>query len=116
MRLGSVHNAETDQCLFSEVWQATAILDRMRGLLARPALQPQQGLWINPCPSVHTIGMRYAIDVVFLDGRGVIKKIRPYLQPLRFSASPDSRTSLELAAGSAEQAGLQPGMTLYWKS
>ncbi len=40
---------------------------RMRGLLGRPAPHPGCGLLISPCGSVHTLGMAYPIDVVFLD-------------------------------------------------
>jgi len=115
MRQGAVHDAENEHCLISQVWQTNNALERMRGLLGRPALTQEQGLWIEPCPSVHTIGMRYAIDVVFLDKSGRVKKICDHLKPLRFSSCTGARISLELAAGMAKTMGIRKGMVLYWK-
>jgi hypothetical protein len=40
--------------------------DRMGGLLIRPPLLVNQGLWLKPCCAIHTIGMRYPIAAVFL--------------------------------------------------
>ena len=52
---------------------ADNILTRVRGLLGRAGLDTGAALWIEPCPSVHMFGMRFAIDVLFLsrDGRVV---------------------------------------------
>ena len=47
-----------------DVMQTQGALERNRGLLGREALQPNQGLWITHCNSVHTIGMKYALDLV----------------------------------------------------
>ena len=50
-----------------ELRRTETMLERMRGLLGRPPLRPGQALLIDDCNMVHTIGMRYAIDVVFVD-------------------------------------------------
>lgn len=70
-------------------------------LLRRPRAGP--GLLIPRCRSVHTFGMRFAIDVVFLgaDGRE-IRRVRS-LGPLRFSADRRAAAVLELPA--RERAG-----------
>ena len=49
-----------------ELHQATNWLARLRGLFAYPPLTDSQGLLIRPCNAVHTFGMKYHIDVVFL--------------------------------------------------
>jgi uncharacterized membrane protein (UPF0127 family) len=45
---------------------------RIRGLLGRKALAPDEGLLITPCPSVHMVGMKFAIDVIFLTRENLI--------------------------------------------
>ena len=39
---------------------------RLLGLLNRSALAPGEGLWLFPTSSIHTVGMRFPIDAVFL--------------------------------------------------
>ena len=87
----------------------------MRGLLWRPALAPGQGLLIAPCNSVHTIGMRYAIDVVFLDREGRVLKVCPALKPLRMAMARGARQVIELAAGEASRLGLLPKRVVRWQ-
>jgi uncharacterized membrane protein (UPF0127 family) len=74
--------------------------ERVRGLKGRDALAPYQGLLLRHCRSVHTIGMRFAIDAVLLDRRhhviGVVT-----MQPGRLLLPrPRVRHILEVAAGS----------------
>ena len=47
-------------------------LTRIRGLLGRKAILPDTGLLITPCPSVHMIGMKFSIDVLFLTRDNII--------------------------------------------
>ena len=49
---------------------------RNKGLLGRKELSPGEGLWILPCQSVHTFGMQFAIDLVYLDRKHRIRKVR----------------------------------------
>jgi len=48
---------------------ARGFFARGRGLLGRVALPEGEALVIAPCGSIHTLGMRFAIDVLFVDGR-----------------------------------------------
>lgn len=92
---------------------------RMRGLLGHPPLQPRQGLLILPCNMVHTMGMGYSIDLVYVDREGVILKIAPHVAPLRMSICLDAHAVLELVAGEAQACGLQVGQRLpthWWLS
>lgn len=50
-----------------QVWQATRWWPRAHGLLGRPPLAPDEGLALIPCNSVHGIGMRYPVELLFLD-------------------------------------------------
>jgi hypothetical protein len=74
---------------------------RQRGLLGRDSLGRGEGLWIVPCPMIHTFFMRFSIDVVFLDRAlravRVIEDIPPWrLSPWVWRA----RSVLELPGGS----------------
>ena len=60
---------------------------RLRGLLG---LSPDdfrngRGLWITPCHGVHTLGMGFPIDVVYLDRSRTVVHIENALQPWRFA-------------------------------
>jgi uncharacterized membrane protein (UPF0127 family) len=50
------------------IHEPTTRRERARGLLGRAALGPDHALLLRRCRSVHTFGMRFAIDVVLLDG------------------------------------------------
>ncbi len=59
---------------------------RSKGLLGRARLAPGEGLWILPCEAVHTFFMQFPIDLVYLDRRNRIRKIRSAVPPWRLSA------------------------------
>jgi uncharacterized membrane protein (UPF0127 family) len=77
-----------------ETWR-----ERARGLLGRGALAPEEGLLLRRCRSVHTFGMRFAIDAVLLDRDDrVVEVVR--LPPGRILLPrPRVRHILEVAAG-----------------
>lgn len=81
---------------------------RTLGLLARPPLQPDEALWLNPCGGIHTWAMRYPIDVVFLDAQLRVLRVVPNVSPWRLVFAPrNTRSVVELRAGKA--VGLEVG-------
>jgi len=44
-----------------------------------------RGLWIRPCRGVHTLAMRFPIDVIYLDRAGTVVHLEHNLHPWRFS-------------------------------
>ena len=54
---------------------------RRTGLLKHSGLKPGEGLWIAPCESVHSFGMKFSIDVVYLDRAKKVKKVRKEMVP-----------------------------------
>ena len=60
---------------------------RLRGLVgASPGdFGNGWGLWIVPCRGVHTLAMRFPIDVVYLDRDGIVVHIDENLKPWRFA-------------------------------
>lgn len=68
----------------AERWARSAP-ERMRGLLDEDHLDPGGALIIDPCNSVHMFGMRFAIDVIFVDKDDRVVRVIPKLQPWRFT-------------------------------
>ena len=96
------HSRDTVLAECAEV--AASSWRRMRGLLGRSALVAGQGLLIAPCQGVHTLGMRYPIDVVHLDRDGVVRKVLHAVRPWRLGPMVwRSRCVLELPAGAAAE-------------
>jgi uncharacterized membrane protein (UPF0127 family) len=85
---------------------------RMRGLLGRRGLDPDEGLLIRPTNAIHMLFMRFAIDAVFLDEELAVLRVVPELKPWRMAAERGAKAVLELPAGAAERAGIRPGMRL----
>ena len=92
-------NARTNGVVAQDVEVAATRSARRRGLLGRAALADGAALVLTPCFSVHTIGMRFSIDVVFLDARGRVKKIVRSLGPRRIAVAFGASAVVELAAG-----------------
>ena len=65
----------------SNVRRAKGFFGRLRGLMYCRELPEGEALLIEPCDSIHTFGMRFAIDVIFLDAKGVIIKALRSLKP-----------------------------------
>lgn len=103
-------------CLFEQVSCTSRFLERLCGLLFSPRLKNNEALLIEPCSSVHTVGMRYAIDVVFIDKDWHVVKITKSLKPWRMAASNKAYRVLELASEGLEQIDLPSGQQLKWHS
>jgi uncharacterized protein len=75
---------------------------RRKGLLGRDSLFAGEGLWILPCQAVHTVGMRFPIDLVYLDRDLRVRKVRSNVNPWRLSACVSAHSVLELAPGTIQ--------------
>lgn len=82
---------------------------RNTGLLKHQRLDPGHGMWIVPCKAVHSFWMKFAIDLVYLDRRKRVRKVRPSLVPWRLSGCLPAYSVLELPVGVIESSGTQPG-------
>jgi uncharacterized membrane protein (UPF0127 family) len=95
--------------LASRVEVADTGAARSKGLLGRRGLGKGAGLWIVPCESVHTFGMKFSIDLIYLDRNHRIRKIRKSVPPWRISVCLTAHSVLELAAGAVGDGDAQPG-------
>lgn len=94
-------------------WQlARGFIPRLCGLLGRQPPAPGTALLIVPCRAVHTVGMRYAIDVVFVARDGRVLRVCPRVAPMRARVCRQAWGVAELAAGEAGRLGIVAGATL----
>ena len=85
--------------LATELEIATSFMARSQGLLGRSGLRPEQGMLIDPCPSVHTWFMRFPIDVIFLDKKNRVVGLKRNLKPFRMAWSWRGAKTIELPVG-----------------
>lgn len=85
---------------------------RNKGLLGRKGLVPGGGLWIIPCESVHTFGMQFPIDLVYIDRGKRIRKVRSNVPAWRLSACLLAHSILELPSGTIDSTLTEVGDTL----
>ena len=116
MQMLTISRRGADRPIYPRVHHARTLWQRLRGLLGRPALIRGEGLLITPCNSVHTFGMRYPLDLVFLDHGGTVVKCVTGLRPYCIAAARRARHTLELAPGSIASAHILVGDVLQWAS
>jgi uncharacterized membrane protein (UPF0127 family) len=110
--VGRIDDPRDGRVLVPQVLRTSTAWERMRGLLARGPLESGQGLLIDPCGSVHTLFMGYALDVVFLGSDWVVRKVSARVAPWRMAACSGAVRTLELGGDEASRAGIAPGMRL----
>lgn len=102
--------------LIPTVWLAETAPERMQGLLGRPQLSSEEAMLIRPCRLIHTVGMQYALDIVFLDASNRIRKLTRSLKPRRMAGCVMASQTLELRAGMLDRLNLALGDQIEWKS
>lgn len=85
--------------LLARCWVADRPIARLVGLLGTADLAPGEGLWLEPCRSVHTVGMPIPIACAFLDGDGRVLRIVDPLPPWRMARAAGARAVVETVAG-----------------
>jgi uncharacterized membrane protein (UPF0127 family) len=84
------------------VIEARGLRARALGLAGLRALPPGTALHIASCRSVHTFGMRFALDLVWLDEAGRPVRVDRAVPPARVRTCARARSVLETAAGAAD--------------
>jgi uncharacterized membrane protein (UPF0127 family) len=98
----TLYNRTQDRVAVARLARARTLRERAVGLLGRPPLAADEGLWLEPCGGVHTWGMRYPIDVIFLDRELRVLAVRRQVPPWRLVFAPrGTRSVVELPAGGA---------------
>ena len=89
---------------------ADTVVSRLVGLLNRPSIAQREALVITQCRSIHMLFMRFAIDVIFVDGHdrivGLVRNIKPFcISPYFWQA----RSAIELPLGVIDQSQSEIG-------
>lgn len=99
-----------DEVIVSKLQRADNMWTRMKGLLGRRDLDPQEGLWITPCNSIHMFFMRFALDAVFVDAELKVVRTVGGLRPWRMARGGRSaRSVFELPQGTVAAFALKRG-------
>lgn len=92
---------------------SAGFLFRMVGLLRHKGLDHDEGIWLKPCKQIHMFGMRFAIDVIFLDQENKVVHICDSIEPWKVSRYVRrARSAIECQAGLVRQHGLKLGQQL----
>ncbi len=96
--------------LATHVRVADTSLERGTGLLKDTALAEGHGLWIVPCNSIHSFGMKFIFDAIFLDKNLRVVHLVSEMKPWRISKIKfGAKTVLELPAGAIAQSETEAG-------
>lgn len=95
---------------------ATTFRLRLIGLLACRHLPDEEALVFPNCRSIHTLGMRFPIDVLFVDRAWRIVALRPRLRPWRWLLPVGGAwATIEMASGTIARADLHLGDQLLFQ-
>ena len=101
-RYVSFNNRTRQSSVATRAKVADGYFSRLVGLLGttRAWPQPGRGLWIVPSRGVHTLGMKYSLDLIFLDREHRVVEVQENIRPWRISkVTLQAHSVLELPAG-----------------
>jgi len=105
-----LRNVSTGMLLAQSVRRARTPWRRIIGWLTRSAIGTGEGLLFEQCSAIHTIGMRTAIDVIFLDRHNCIKQVHAHVAPGRGHVGCSNATKvLEMGPGFIDEHDLLIG-------
>ena len=80
-----IENVTKEVILAENAESADTFISRQKGLLGRKEFQRGEAMVIEPCTGIHTLGMKFSIDVLFLDGTGRVIGMRKGVTPYHFT-------------------------------
>jgi uncharacterized membrane protein (UPF0127 family) len=101
-----VQNADRETVLGAAIEVAATSAKRAKGLLGRDHLADGEGLLFKHCASLHTLFMRFAIDIAYISKEGKVLKVAHAVPPFRVCVAPlRAHYALELPAGRLQASG-----------
>lgn len=100
--------------LFNRIEIANTFLSRIKGLLTRDGFGDCNGMLLTPCGYVHTFGMKFDIDLVFLDRDNRVVECRHNVGANKWAGTMNAKHTLELPAGILESLNIKTGDELKW--
>lgn len=111
----TIRNLSKNTVLGDRITAADTSEKRRTGLLKHDGLGAGEGLWIVPCEGVHTFGMKFAIDIVYVNRKKQVVKVRPNMVRRRLSFCLTAHSVVELPVGVIEASGTAPGDQLAFE-
>ena len=103
----------TGAVIVEQLEVARSLWLQTNGLLGRKQLPSDGGIWLEPCNGIHTMGMRFAIDVLFLDRSGTVLKAISNVSPWHICwPVRGAHIVVEISAGAIAHHKVQPGNRL----
>src|SRR5258706_1019903 len=105
-----ITNLDKKTWLATKVRKADNFLTRLLGLLKRKNLGPEEALWLVPGKAVHTVGMKFPIDVIFIDRANKVVALVPAMAPNRATrVYLEAHSILELPKGTMFKSRTEAG-------
>ena len=106
----ALRNLTNGATIASDVTRAEGWWQKTVGLLGRRVIAPSQGIWLDRCGAIHTLGMSCAIDVLFVDHDGCVLEIRYGVRPFLFVVTcPNAAGVIELGETQERPRPVSPG-------
>jgi len=106
----ALRNLSSGTVVAARVDRLSGFFPRALGLLARRHLHGDEGVWLTSCRAIHTVGMAYALDVIFVDGSGRVlrtcRNVPPNTLVLRCTRA---KAVIELSAGTIDRVAVALG-------
>ncbi len=108
--MARLKEAETGRVVLKKVTAARSLWQRSVGLLGRSGLEESEALWLEPCSGIHTLGMRFSVDALFLSREGRVLRVAAHVPPWRMLMPVlRCRAVVEMPAGAAGRLGICEG-------
>jgi len=106
----TAYNLTRDRILVAKGWVATSLLARLRGLIGHEPLNAGEGLLIKPCQGIHTFGLGFPIDALYVDRNGQVLRAAVEIRPNRVGPiALGAGAVIELPAGVIAATGTRIG-------
>jgi len=110
LRKLKIENATKEVTLADEAGIADTFFGRLKGLLGRKDLPKGDGLVIDPCTGIHTVGMKFGMDVIFLDRSSCVIGLRTGIAPNHLTRIFwKAKRAVELPVATIEDSGTDIG-------
>ena len=105
---------QTRECFLSlNVTAADTIFSRLRGLIGRLKLRSDEGIWVVPSRGIHTLGLLFPLDLIYLDEHYRVIHLVEYFPSFRIAPlKTQAESVLELPTHTIYSSQTQPGHEL----
>jgi len=99
----------TGACVADQLLTAFDSAARNKGLLGRDSLPEAAAMIIAPCSAIHTLFMRFPIDVAFVARDGRVVKVCASVRPWRIAIAFGAFAAIEMPAGACARSNITRG-------